>query len=192
MAFHWQGQFADGLGETSGICDQLRWVVTLGDDFHQGHFRHRVEKMQADESGRVPQFFSQLFQWNTGCIGSQQGGVFHPGFYAVVKILLGIDILKDGFDDHIGFFNPVTEMIGKQTIHGALYQIPILELFLEQCVSAADRTTKVFRCPVLQADVQPAQYAPGGDVASHHTTANDMHMSCLEAAVLRKSLETIL
>ncbi len=192
MALHRQWQLADAFGEAGSVCNELRGIAGLGDDFDQGHLRHRIEKVQADETLRLLQVFRQFFQGYAGCVAGQQCRGLHDRFDLSVEVLFGLDILIDGFDDHVSLLDACAQVIRYQAVHGILNLVAIAEFFPKQLVSAADRTAKMFRCPVLQRHNQAFQNAPGGNIPTHDTAADDMHMPGCEITFFRQPLETVL
>ena len=155
----------------------LPFLFRIGgvDDFHQLHFRHGVEKMNAGQPPGLLQHAADGFQGDAGGVGGEHGGIFQHRFDAFEQVLLGVYVFDDGFDHHVRRGNAQAFEVRDQTVHGRLHPARRLQAFAEQLMGAFDGGRDEFRFPVLQGDRQSLQHAPGGDVAAHGAGADDVH-----------------
>jgi hypothetical protein len=117
---------------------------------------------------------------------------FHAWFQRLEQRVLGGHIFENGFDDDIGMRHAVAIHIRNQAIKSSA------------CLSAGhagdERTvcrpvagrTHAFQALVLQRHGHATQGAPGGNVAAHDASANDMNALRLERRFLAEAFQALL
>ena len=98
------------------------------------------------------------------------------------QLLLGLEVLEDRLDDHVGAANAVAGDVGDDAIQRVACAQGVLEALGKKPGGARKRGREPLCVLVLQGHGQPAQCAPRGDVAAHSAGAYDMH-------VLRRTMQ---
>ena len=74
--------------------------------------------MDADEPRRVLQRRGDVLQPQAGGVGGEHGTRLHAWFQSAEQRMLGLDVLEDGFDDHVGVRHAVALRVGNQAVEG--------------------------------------------------------------------------
>ena len=99
------------------------------------------------------------------------------------NLVFDLEFFDHGFDDHIGPGHALAGRIGLEPQHGGIDLVALLEALLKQLFGAIQRGFDALHINVLQSHRHAAQSAPGGNVATHHARADDMHALELGALV---------
>ena len=145
------------------------------DDLDQGHLRHRIEKVQADEAAGPGEPRPQALEHQAGRVGREDGVRLHARFKRGVKRPLRLRLLDDRLDDEVRAQHTVAAEIRLQALAGGGRLGRVLEALPERHAGALERAVDEALLAILQRDLEPADRAPGGDVATHDAGAHDVH-----------------
>lgn len=118
----------------------------------------------------------QVLERQTGGVGRQQRCGLQLRLRGCVERALGVRVLEDGLDQHVGAGHAAARHVGAQPLQrlGALGRG--CDALLEQSTRARQRRLDVFQLPVLQRHRQSAQRAPRRDVPAHHPGADHVRV----------------
>src|SRR4051794_24974574 len=91
-------------------------------------------------------------------------------------MLLRLQVLEDGFDDDVSARNAVASDIGYEAVESIAHTTRILEPVGEELRRSLHGRLQPLVILVLQRDAQAAKRTPRGDVATHGSSANDVHV----------------
>ena len=160
------------------------------DHFHEGHFCHRVEKVQSNQAGGLLECSRDVGQRDGGGVGGQQGVSLCTRFDFGEQRALGVHVLKYGFNDHISAGNALAFHIRDQPGLGACDPIRGFQFFLEKGPGTFQGGLDVLEFAVLKGDFQALDHTPGCDVAAHGAGADYMHPPGPEIARLAVGLQS--
>ena len=189
---HRQRQAVDLSDEGIATLDNLRIGALGGNHLDERHLGDGVEEVNADQPRRPGQHATQIFDLEARCVGRQQRLWPHHAFEARQQFALGVEVFEDGLDHHVGMPGAMSVGIRYQPVHDVAQFARIADTLAPDRIGTLQRWSDTLHALILQRDAQPAQRAPGGDVATHHTGANDMHASRPKLGTFAEALETLL
>ena len=107
-------QLVDPARKTERGRDDVGAGLRAAHDLDQRHLRHGVEEMQADEPCRIGEPLSQQLELDARGVRREQRADLHGGFELRIELALGVDILVDGLDDHVGPCNALASHVGPE------------------------------------------------------------------------------
>ena len=162
------------------------------DDLDQHHLRHRVEEVQPDEPRRVGERRRDFLERDARRVGREQRRRLRLLLDGSEQRPLGLDVLEDRLDDHVGARDAVACDVGNQPVEGVATAARILEPLREELAGPLHRRPEALGVLVLQRHGEAAQRAPGRDVAAHRPGADHVHVVGPGTPLLAEALETLL
>ena len=148
--------------------------------------------MQSDQARRVGQFRSEFLQHDARRIAGEHRRGLHARLESRVQFSLGVEILKDCFNDDIGERDAIAGDVSTQARRGFGHLDGVVQPFGKHVLRALHGRSDEFLFAILQRDVQAAQRAPGCNIAAHDPGADHMHVLQRNLASSIEGLEPIL
>jgi hypothetical protein len=178
----------EGRGAPEGLVAGGRGAHHLD----QRHHRHRVEEMHAHQPGRVGSAAAMSAMRRLEVLEAISASGRAPLDVGEQRAL-GLQVLEDRLDHHVGLGHAVAGRVGDQAVEGEAH-LPRLaaQLALEALGGPGDGRRDALDALVLQGHDHAAQGAFGGDVAAHHAGAHHMHPLRRKVGVLAEGLQALL
>ncbi|GBF25960.1 hypothetical protein MnTg02_00996 [bacterium MnTg02] len=145
--------------------------------------------MQADQTARVLQWRSDVFDRQRRGVGGQHSAGLQPVLQPLEDFLLNLEILDDRFDDDVGARHMLAFDIGNEPRHCGVDRDLRAQPLTKELLCALQRNFDLLGRHILQADFHARHHAPGRDIATHGPRADDMSALRLKAILGRLRLK---
>ena len=142
--------------------------------------------MDADETARIAHRRGDGLDLERRRVGRQHRAGLDLAFQVLEQVLLDVEPLDDGLDDHVGAWNADAGGIGDETALGGVAQGLGLELAREQLALSLDAALDLLGGNVLQRHLHAGGDAGAGDISAHGARTDDVNPQRLPVGVLRR------
>src|SRR5690606_5794972 len=174
---HYNGDLADLLHVVECAGQGVIGGILAHDDFHQLHFVHRGEEVQADEVIRLGGGLCQLGNGNGGGVGGKDAVGRHFRFRFLGNPGFQVAVFKHRLNNQVATFEILGGGCGRDTCQYFVFlgvsHVAAADFLGQQVLGVAFAFLRIFHGDILQYHLNTAAGRGVGNAGTHHAGTQD-------------------